>query len=511
MSHGKVALIIVVVGLVGIFGYRGAVPFINDAEQLESSDARGTKGTITIAVDGWVGYFPLCSPEMKKRLRPQGYALNCVDDSADYQARFKGLKKGQYDFVVATVDSYLLNGAQYDYPGPIVAVIDESKGGDAIVAWEDRLDNIDAFKAGGYRLAFTPDSPSHHLVKAVSTHFDIEALRERANLVEAAGSEDALKKLLAKDVQAAVLWEPDVSKALATQGIKKVLSTEETQKLIVDILVASRDVVQGTPEMADTLLKAYFKAQQHYRRNPDELAAAIAKHYDIGKQQATTLLSGVAWATLQDNAARWYGVGGGMSDQRLVDSIESAVDILMDNGDFSTNPIPNHDPYRLLSSRHIKSLSEKVAQGGFAAKQAADGPGIRFAALTEREWDALKPVGTLKVRPVVFASGSSDLTLEGKAQVDTIVKSLAHYPNFRVEVRGHSGIRGDKRMNKLLSQDRAESVLRYIDITYGVAPERIRSVGFGGEKPLARNPGESSRAYNYRLPRVEIVLVSEVI
>jgi outer membrane protein OmpA-like peptidoglycan-associated protein len=88
---------------------------------------------------------------------------------------------------------------------------------------------------------------------------------------------------------------------------------------------------------------------------------------------------------------------------------------------------------------------------------------------------------------------------------------LQHYPHFRVEVRGHTGLRGDANANLALSQERADAVLRYIDVTYGLDGNRVRAIGFGDSKPLAKKPGESDRAYNYRLPRVEIVLVRESI
>ena len=60
----------------------------------------------------------------------------------------------ELEFAVATVDSYILNGSPLNYPGTIVAVIDESKGGDAIVAWKDRLSSLDALKANtDYKIA----------------------------------------------------------------------------------------------------------------------------------------------------------------------------------------------------------------------------------------------------------------------------------------------------------------------------------------------------------------------
>ena len=123
----------------------------------------------------------------------------------------------------------------------------------------------------------------------------------------------------------------------------------------------------------------------------------------------------------------------------------------------------------------------------------------------------MREVGTLKTLPVVFQSGTAELSLEGKQELDAAMENLRHYPNFRVIVKGHTGVRGSPEENLKLSQERADSVGRYLQVTYGVDPNRLRVVGYGAEKPLARLPDESERAYGYRLPRVELSLVSEVL
>ena len=72
-------------------------------------------------------------------------------------------------------------------------------------------------------------------------------------------------------------------------------------------------------------------------------------------------------------------------------------------------------------------------------------------------------------------------------------------------------MRGDPEENQLLSQERAESVARYLGVTYNVDPNRLRVVGFGATQPLPQLPGETERAYSYRLPLVELSLVAEAI
>lgn len=515
--HAKFSISIVVLCALSVLTWKIVEPYLHNTAQVNASDSAQLKGTIRIAMDAWVGYYPLCSRQMQKQLRRSGYGLKCINDNADYKSRYRGLKAQDYDFAVGTVDSYVLNGDTVDYPGPIVAVIDESKGGDAIVAWSDTLPNIQALKeTATITGAFTPDSPSHHFAKAISSHFDISALKNTSMHRLTDGSEAARKTFLAKQVDFAILWEPDVTKALTQNGVTRLLGTEDTQQLIVDVLIASQSVVKDNPGLITTLLRDYFKTLKYYRNHPEEFIDDIAKEYKLPKNLAQSLLSGVQWATLIENANRWYGVNqSGFSEIAIIDTIESTLDILLDNEDFSRNPFPNEDPYRLINSGFIQQLDSLYTQsGGFTAtgSKTSTSP-TQFSRLTHNQWDQLEDIGSLKIRKIVFASGTSALTTEGKNQVDALMADLKHYPNFRVEIRGHTSIRGNQDANIALSQERAEAILRYINITYSPDSNRFRAIGKGGTQPLPLKTGENqgSRSWLYRLPRVEIALVREVI
>ncbi len=513
-KHTKLALFILIIGTIIAIAWRFVAPIIADMEQAKTTDASGKKGTIFIGIDSWVGYFPLCSPEIKKRLYKVGYALKCIDDAANYKDRFDNLNQGKYQFAVATVDSYLLNGEAFDYPGPIVTVIDESKGGDAIIALKSKISSLDVLKSSQqYKIAFTANSPSHHLIKAISSHFDIKSLNNKAFHLQTNGSEAALKSLLNREVDVAVVWEPEVTKALANKDIIRLLGTEDTKQLIVDVLIASQKTVKNDPELVNILLKEYFRTLKFYRDHNDKLIDDVKDHYSVNSEQSSALLKGVKWASLQENVTVWYGLNHqSYSDEALIMSIESATDILLESNDFTSNPIPDEDPYRLINSRFIETLNKHFASGNaFNSKKANTTDPTAFNFLTEQQWDQLSPIGSLKTRHIVFVSGTSELTHEGKIQIDEQISDLSHYPNFRIEIQGHSGIRGNKEANLLLSKERANAVLRYIDITQGLSVNRARAIGFGSTKPLLKRPGESSRRYNYRLPRVEIKLVRETI
>jgi outer membrane protein OmpA-like peptidoglycan-associated protein/ABC-type nitrate/sulfonate/bicarbonate transport system substrate-binding protein len=512
------AIIIVVLVVIGAVGVKLVLPLFEDRQQKITSDATKTKGKIKIAVDNWIGYFPLQSQEMKQYMRKAGWNLICEDDHANYDQRMARLKAGEIDFAVATVDSYILNGARYNFPGAIIMVIDESKGGDAIVARKEKVASLDDFKGKqDLRVAFTPDSPSHHLAKATADHFSVPELLPSGSLrIETEGSEKARQKLLAGEAEVAILWEPDVSFALRQKEFVKILGTEDTEKLIVDILIADRDFAQENPEVVTLLLTNYFRTLKKFREDPDSLYRQVEKATQLSEASIKSMLEGVKWANFIENCEKWFGIetAGGYAYEGVIDTIESTVNILIHSGDFSKNPIPDEDPFRLTNRSFLETLLIQGI-GGFAAgiksqtQEPANSIEARFPPLDASGWNSLKEVGTLKVEPIVFQHGANELDIFAKQVVDEAVERLKHYPNFRLKIEGHTGTRGNEQENIRLSSERAEAVARYLTVIYNIDKNRIRTIGLGGAKPLKRKPGESLRAWNYRLPRVELVLVRE--
>lgn len=513
------ALFIVIVVMAGALGVKLMLPKIEERHQKATSDAVKTKGKIRIALDNWIGYFPLSSPEMKNLMRRSGYILVCEDDNADYAQRMERLRNGEIEFAVATVDSFILNAAAHNYPGAIIMVIDESKGGDAILARENRVASLDAIKGKtDLRVAFTPNSPSHHLAKAAADHFSVPELLPSGNLrVETDGSEKAREELLAGKVDIAICWEPDVSRVLTKKGFVKILGTEDTERLIVDILIVNRNFVKSEPEVVKLLLGNYFRVLKKYREDPELLLTHVKKETGLSENSVNSMLKGVKWANFADNCEKWFGISppGGSSEEGLVDTIEATVRILVNTGDFSDNPIPDQDPYRLTNRMFLEDLFARGISGftkpkpGTVAATGMSSIEAPFDPLDEAGWNALKEIGTLKVEPIAFQHGTTELAHLAKKVVDDSVERLKHYPNFRVIIKGHTGIRGDKAENMRLSQGRAEAVAQYLEVVYNINTNRLRAIGYGGTRSLPRKSGESKRTWSYRLPRVELVLARE--
>ena len=74
-------------------------------------------------------------------------------------------------------------------------------------------------------------------------------------------------------------------------------------------------------------------------------------------------------------------------------------------------------------------------------------------------------------------------------------------------IRGHTGPGGDEKENEKLSLGRALAVKQYLMAVHEIDKNRMFADGAGSKQPLPKKPGESPRAYKYRLPRVEFIAV----
>ncbi|MFA6430358.1 MAG: phosphate ABC transporter substrate-binding/OmpA family protein [Candidatus Paceibacterota bacterium] len=518
MKKGTIAaLLFIFVVIPLMYGLKQVLPVLHSKMQKQTSDAKDVRGKITVAYDDWIGYFPLTSPRMKKFLRSEGYLLNCINDGGDYAARMKALEEGKYDFAVVTVDSYILNAARVNFPGTIITILDESKGADAIVAYTNVVKDLDSFQNEFHSsIAYTENSPSDFLLKAVPAHFNVPALRNLSEKqrLKTKDSQEAFKMLQEKKADVAVLWEPNVSKALKIPGVGRILGTESTSRLIVDILVVNRDFASKHPEKVDLMLKTYFRVLKFYASDPEELKKDIHTELKLPEESIQKMLDGVAWINLSENCCEWFGISGPgqVARQGLVDTIESAISILVDNGDFKQNPLPDKDPYRIINSQFIQDIYKEGVQNGFTALMESGNTNNSvsvFKPLSDAQWLKLHSVGSIRVDPIVFQMGAASLDVEQKEKLDAAMERLNHYPSFRILVGGHTSLLGDLEANRNLSQQRAESVARYLSVTYNIDENRIKAIGHGGEKPLPKLKDESDRAYNYRLPRVQISLLEE--
>ena len=99
---------------------------------------------------------------------------------------------------------------------------------------------------------------------------------------------------------------------------------------------------------------------------------------------------------------------------------------------------------------------------------------------------------------VFFETGKATLTTESVSQLRNIATILRAYPNTRIKLGGYTDNTGDYKINKQLSEARAQTAWKSL-VEMGVGPGRIDFRGYGSNYSIAANDTEEGRAQNRRL------------
>ncbi len=102
---------------------------------------------------------------------------------------------------------------------------------------------------------------------------------------------------------------------------------------------------------------------------------------------------------------------------------------------------------------------------------------------------------------VYFSSDSSDLTPEAQTTLAKQAQWLKQYPQFTITVEGHADERGTREYNIALGARRATAVRTYLT-TAGIPANRMRTISYGKERPVAVCDDISCWAQNRRAQTV---------
>jgi peptidoglycan-associated lipoprotein len=98
---------------------------------------------------------------------------------------------------------------------------------------------------------------------------------------------------------------------------------------------------------------------------------------------------------------------------------------------------------------------------------------------------------------VLFAVNESTLSEEAQAILREQAAWLLANPEYTAVIEGHADERGTREYNLALGARRANAVYEFL-VAQGVSPDRLRTISYGKERPLAICSNESCYAQNRR-------------
>jgi peptidoglycan-associated lipoprotein len=132
----------------------------------------------------------------------------------------------------------------------------------------------------------------------------------------------------------------------------------------------------------------------------------------------------------------------------------------------------------LRGAKFVAAVLATLAIAG-CAKQ-TDQSALASAATPGSQQDFVVNVGDR----VFFDTDSSELSDQARATLDKQAQWLNNYNRYAFTIEGHADERGTREYNIALGARRAETVREYL-VSRGVSGQRMRTISYGKERPVA--------------------------
>jgi outer membrane protein OmpA-like peptidoglycan-associated protein/ABC-type nitrate/sulfonate/bicarbonate transport system substrate-binding protein len=398
-----------------------------------------------------------------------------------------------------------------------VMIVDNTQGGDAVIARDPQIRAVEDL--AGRTVALLQFTPSHGMLIDAIENSSLTARKKDSVKTVFINAEEGTSGVRAAfesgNVDAAVLWDPDLSLAVRNvKGARVVYSTKTATNLIFDVMVCDSRLLATADGQAKVqkFVEGWMEGVETAKANPDMAVEALVKTQEFfklladkeGRPFVKGLFSNLVWTGVEDNA-RILGLAGGPNHYERV--YRRFDEIYRKAGALANPNSPVIAPQDSFDYRFIKAM---LAQNK-AAAEAATKPQESFTQATLQEVTRAPAIVTKPVT-VGFASGSAELTKRAQKTVDQeMVPFIENNGKAYFEVSGNSDSTGARDTNMRLSAARARAVVDYLNGQWEFPRERFKIVGNGPDRPLCNeaNPGgeglslEECRAMN-RTTRVAV-------
>ncbi|RDE52114.1 MAG: flagellar motor protein MotB [Candidatus Accumulibacter meliphilus] len=374
--------------------------------------------------------------------------------------------------------------------GKAVMIVDNTQGGDAVIASDPAVKAIEDL--AGRSVALLQFTPSHGILIDALDNASLTARKKESVKIVFINAEEGTAGVRAAlesgHVDAAVLWDPDLALALRNvKGAHVVYSTKTATNLIFDVMVCDSRLL-AKPEgqaVVQKFVEGWMEGVPAARANPDNAVDALINTEEFfklladkeGRPFVKNLFPNVVWTGVEENA-RILGLAGGTNHYERV--YKRFDEIYRKAGALANPKSPVIAPQDSFDYRFIKAMLARDQPAATAAAQAQTSfTQASLKEATQQQAMVTKPV------TVGFASGSTDLSKRAQKTIDAeMVPFIENNGKAYFEVSGNSDSTGAREVNQRLSEVRARAVVDYLVTQWEFPRERFKIVGNGPDRPL---------------------------
>jgi NitT/TauT family transport system substrate-binding protein len=288
--------------------------------------------TVQIALSTWVGYGPLYIAAQEGYFKKNDVDVQLIK-MEDPKERFPTLMADRIQMLASTVDAgllYMKRPTDFQY----VVAIDDSDGGDGIVAKKD-ISTIPDLK--GKRVAVDKGSVSEFYLDDLLSKAGMN--ESELNVVNMTAG-DAGSAFVTGRVDAAVTWEPWLSRGKTASFGHLLIDSSKTPGLITDVLIAKTDWIKAHPKEVAGIVRSWNEAVAFYEQHPDQAIPIMAKGVGGWLKDPKDFKATLGGIKFYDAAANKRFFGTQEHPGPLAQTIAQAIRIWGDQGKLQVKPDP---------------------------------------------------------------------------------------------------------------------------------------------------------------------------
>jgi NitT/TauT family transport system substrate-binding protein len=414
----------------------------------------------------------------------------------DPAAKLAAFRSGEVDIMWNTVDNWAREAsilAEQNQKAKSIIMQDWSRGGDGIVALSS-IKQVEDLK--GHKIACTQFTPSHFLLLYLLSQSGLtpdERAAVEKNIIFMTDAPAAAAAFKAKQVDAAVTWEPDLSAAVTARGSEAhvLVSTQAATNIIADTLCARQEVIDQAPETVRDFVRGWLDGIEMIKNNPNGSYEVVARALKLDTDTVSGMLSGLKLTPYADNA-QFYGLTGAKAHYETL--FDTAFVIWRKKG-LVTRSV---DAKGWADTRFLQAVAayypgQKVEEAPVVAK-----------APSEKD----VPILHQQIQ-IQFTPGSDEIMPGSYLLLDKLGETMTSFGSTVLRIEGNTDATGSQAVNLPLSEKRALSVKNYIVKNFpNIPPTRFQTIGRGSTNPIAENTTEAGRQQNRRTD-IKVILATQ--
>lgn len=450
--------------------------------------------TINISLDEWIGWKEIIDSNGGLTTQPGsiydklGINVN-ISIINDATQSSNALISGSLDAAGYTVNRTAFLSNKFSEAGVDVVmpyITNFSNGGDGIIAKSSITSVTDLVNA---KIGVPQFSEAHSLVVWFVNQSDLTEEEKQQiinNLIFFETPDEAAKAFFAGQIDVAATWEPYLTQAQNMSDAHILFSTASSSSLIMDGILFNKEFVDKYPEVVTAFIDGALQGADLYETDMTSIKKVMPMFSTSSDEDIISNCQSAKLMTYADNMNVLNGTAKSI--------YTSMCDVWSSVGENVNKDIVDD----IFDDTLISTLASKYDQNDVTETDA------NVTITEENKQEAIDAEALLqKSATVNFIVSTAKFTdaAEATQTLDEFIDIAKVLDGTIIEIAGNTDpnpdIDPDDTANKMLSQQRAETVKQYF-VLNGISPDRIVVVGNGSSNPVVDNDTPEHRAMNRR-------------